>query len=115
MDETITSRKNPLITRMAKLSDKKHRDAEGLFRIDGVKLFSEAVSVGLSVEYVFLSDAKREKLMHELAEPLASCGGRIPLSPNEKHRPTGRCFPLYCVLCVLYKNQLFLFWKHSLQ
>ena len=77
MDETITSRKNPLITRMAKLSDKKHRDAEGLFRIDGVKLFSEAVSVGLSVEYVFLSDAKREKLMHELAEPLASCGARI--------------------------------------
>ena len=33
---------------------------------------------------------------------------------QKKHRPFRRCFS-FCVLCVLYKNQLFLFWKHSLQ
>lgn len=46
ISETITSRQNPLVTRLAKLSDKKYRDAERLFRIDGVKLFREAVKFG---------------------------------------------------------------------
>lgn len=59
MIETITSRQNPLIVRLSKLSDKKARDAEGLFRLDGVKLFGEAKRSGLRIEYVF---ATREML-----------------------------------------------------
>jgi len=74
-DEIITSRKNPLITRMAKLSDKKFRDAEGLFRIDGVKLFLEAAKSGASFAYIFLAQSKKERLEAELGDALASADG----------------------------------------
>ncbi len=73
--DIITSRSNPLIVRMAKLSDKKYRDVEGLFRIDGVKLFSEAVMSGLDIEYVFIADSKRDKLTRELGTELENTGG----------------------------------------
>ena len=53
MIEKITSRQNPLIIRLSKLSDKKARDAEGLFRLDGVKLFVEAKKSSLDFEYIF--------------------------------------------------------------
>ena len=70
--ETITSRKNPLVTRMAKLGERKFRDLEGLFRLDGVKLFSEAVRSGVGIEYVFATKAK----LNELSELIASSGAR---------------------------------------
>lgn len=73
--DPITSRQNPLITRMAKLSDKKHRDAEGLFRIDGIKLYSEAVKSGVVMEYTFIADSKRHKLTSELSHELEMAGG----------------------------------------
>lgn len=53
MIEKITSRQNPLIVRLSKLSDRKARDSEGLFRLDGVKLFDEAKKSGISLKYVF--------------------------------------------------------------
>lgn len=68
--QAVTSRKNPLIVRMAKLSDKNARDAEGLFRLDGIKLFAEAVKNGVKINYAF---ATREVL----ADPgldFSSCG-----------------------------------------
>ncbi len=42
---------------MAKLKEKKYRRAEGLFRFDGIKLFSEAVEKGASIEYVFVMES----------------------------------------------------------
>ena len=54
MQMKITSRQNPLIVRLSKLSDKKHRDEEGLFRIDGVKLYDEAVRSHIDIRYVFI-------------------------------------------------------------
>lgn len=54
MQMKITSRQNPLIVRLSKLSDKKRRDEEGLFRLDGVKLFGEAVRSCIAVRYVFV-------------------------------------------------------------
>ena len=56
MQTKITSRQNPLVVRLSKLSDKKHRDEEGLFRLDGVKLISEALMNGVLPEYVFVTD-----------------------------------------------------------
>lgn len=53
MIEKITSRQNPLIVRLSKLSDRKARDSEGIFRLDGVKLFDEAKRSGISLKYVF--------------------------------------------------------------
>lgn len=56
MQIKITSRQNPLIVRLSKLSDRKNRDAEGLFRLDGVKLTVEALMNGIIPEYVFMTE-----------------------------------------------------------
>ncbi|MBQ2765529.1 MAG: RNA methyltransferase [Clostridia bacterium] len=81
--DIITSRTNPLIVRMAKLSDKKHRDSEGLFRVDGVKLFSEAVMSGLDTRYIFIADSKRERLTRELGTALENAGGTVIFVSDE--------------------------------
>lgn len=54
--EIITSKNNPLVMRLAKLQSKKYRNLEGLFILDGEKLFKEAVSFGADIEYVILSE-----------------------------------------------------------
>lgn len=81
--DTITGRKNELVVRLSKLSDKKHRDAEGLFRIDGVKLFSEAVHSGIETEYIFISYTKRDKLMEQLSAGLSSATGTVIFVSDE--------------------------------
>lgn len=81
--DSITGRKNPLITRLSKLSDKKYRDAEGLFRIDGVKLFSEAVASGIETEYIFIADSRRERLTHELTGQLSQASGTVIFVSDE--------------------------------
>lgn len=81
--DAITGRKNPLITRLSKLSDKKYRDEENLFRIDGVKLFSEAVDSGVKTEYIFIAESKREKLTCLLPEKLASASGTVIFVSDE--------------------------------
>ncbi len=76
-NERITSRKNPLIVRLSKLSEKKYREEEGLFRIDGFKLYAEAIKSGIEIVYTFVSDSAAQK-----AEGLtAGCTGTvIPVS-----------------------------------
>lgn len=92
--ETITGRKNPLITRLSKLSDKKYRDEEGLFRIDGVKLFSEAVSSGVKSEYIFIAESKRERLTRELERELSCTEGTvIPVSDDVLAKLTDESAP----------------------
>ena len=56
MKEIITSRQNPLVKTVCSLSEKKHRRSMKLFRFDGVKLFEEAISCGLGIERVILSE-----------------------------------------------------------
>jgi TrmH family RNA methyltransferase len=75
--EKITSRQNQLVTRIAKLSDKKHRDAENLFRIDGIKLFLEAVKSSIDIEYVFISESVSDRLLSELSNQLSSISGAV--------------------------------------
>ena len=82
-NDIITSRKNPLITRMSKLSDKKYRDADGIFRIDGIKLYSEAVKSGLRMKYTFIAQSRRDKLTQELESELASVGGEVIFAADE--------------------------------
>ncbi|MBQ7821582.1 MAG: RNA methyltransferase [Clostridia bacterium] len=55
--EIITSKNNPLAVRLAKLQQKKYRELEGLFVLDGEKLFSEALAYGAEIEYVVLSES----------------------------------------------------------
>lgn len=70
--DIITSRSNQLIVKIGKLEDKKHRDAEGLFRFDGVKLFIEAITFGVAPEYVFIKESREKSLVETLTDKL--CG-----------------------------------------
>ena len=64
----ITSRQNPLIVRLSKLSDRKHRRAEGLFLAEGVKLSSEAANAGV-VEYLLVTEEHESSpVSHTVAE-----------------------------------------------
>lgn len=60
--EIITSRQNASVVFACKLADKKHRDLEGKFRIDGIKLFEEAVISGVDIETVFVRQSSVERL-----------------------------------------------------
>ena len=51
----ITSRKNEKIIWASKLSEKKHRDKEGLFFTEGTKLLEEALLSGLRVKKLFFT------------------------------------------------------------
>ena len=56
-DIVITSRQNPSIKRLCFLLEKKGREASGLFRFDGIKLFFEAVSCGVEIEEIYLRES----------------------------------------------------------
>lgn len=58
----ITSRKNPAVTRFRELNrDRKLREAERAFNIEGVRLCGEAVSTGLDIVYSFVTEAAVRK------------------------------------------------------
>ena len=54
--ELLRSRQNPTVKQICALSDKKHRRESGLFRFDGVKLLSEALSERLDVRLVVVRE-----------------------------------------------------------
>ena len=58
----ITSKQNALIKQIRSLTDKKFRDALGLFVVEGIKPINEAVSLGLEVEVVVCTEKAFSKL-----------------------------------------------------
>ena len=64
--EIITSRANPLLVKVGKLEDKKHRDADKIFRFDGIKLFCEAIKCGAEIEYVFVRESAKDRVVSSL-------------------------------------------------
>ncbi|MBQ7383191.1 MAG: RNA methyltransferase [Clostridia bacterium] len=64
----ITSRQNPSVKRVCSLSEKKRRDEYGLFRLDGVKLFREALDCGLEIESVYIRESSADSLCQRLSE-----------------------------------------------
>ncbi|MBR2011185.1 MAG: RNA methyltransferase [Clostridia bacterium] len=66
--EFITSRQNPLVVLAAKLAERKHREAEGLFRFDGKKLFLEALAHDLPLVAVLLRESAVEAIMDAAGE-----------------------------------------------
>lgn len=66
--EVITSRQNASIVSACKLSEKKHRDAEGKFKIDGIKLFEEAVISGVKIETVFVCQNSVDRLIERVGD-----------------------------------------------
>ncbi len=91
--EIITSTKNPLVTRLAKLSDRKWREAEGLMRLDGVKLYAEAVKSGLEIVYAFAAASRYEKLTGELGGSLDAAERLIHVSDEVLEKLTDEKAP----------------------
>lgn len=61
--EYITSRQNALLVLTEKLTDRKHRWREGLFRFDGRKLFEEALTARLPLSAVLLRESNAQELL----------------------------------------------------
>ncbi|MBQ8837089.1 MAG: RNA methyltransferase [Clostridia bacterium] len=59
----ISSRNNPYVQKYAKLSDKKYRESDKLFLIEGAKLFEEAVDAGVAFESVLLLNGKENEII----------------------------------------------------
>lgn len=57
----ITSRQNPTVSEASALSDAKKRREAGLFLADGIKLTLEALSSGLDVRRILLTERAAEK------------------------------------------------------
>ena len=59
--EEITSLNNSLVKYTAKLLQKKYRDAENKFILEGYKALEEAISSGIEIEYAFILSEKANK------------------------------------------------------
>lgn len=55
----ITSINNELVKETVKLQQKKYRDKENKFLLEGFKSIEEAYNAGVDIEYVFTTDEKR--------------------------------------------------------
>ncbi len=58
----ITSRQNAQVSLACKLGEKKHRQSEGLFRFDGVKLYCEAVKRGVELVFILVDETQKTAL-----------------------------------------------------
>ncbi len=77
--ETITSRQNPTVMLVAKLADRRHRDAEGLFRFDGKKLFLEALDADLPLTAVLLRESTADAILAAAGDRALPVGCRAVL------------------------------------
>ena len=68
----ISSRSNPLVQKYAKLSDKKYRESERLFILDGAKLFAEAVDSEIDIEAVLFCEGKENAIALAAFEKMRS-------------------------------------------
>ncbi len=80
--EMITSRQNPLVSLVAKLAERKHRDAEGLFRFDGKKLFLEALDAALPLTAVMLRESAADAILAAAGDRALPAGCRSVLLPD---------------------------------
>ncbi len=85
--EVITSRQNKKLTMLSGLEDRKRRDAEKMFRYDGIKLFCEGVSCGVQNEYVFLKESRAgmiaERCRELGTERIEDCCGKLVLVKDD--------------------------------
>lgn len=63
--EVICSRQNRSVVELVKLNDRKNRRETQSFRIDGLKLFGEAIRSGIEITRVFLRASDAERLSRE--------------------------------------------------
>ena len=61
--DLVSSRQNEAVKRLLSLDDKKGRDTESVFVLDGIKLFEEAVKFGAEIDTVYISSEKEEQYL----------------------------------------------------
>lgn len=61
--DLVSSRQNEAVKRLLSLDDKKGRDTESVFVLDGIKLFEEAVKSGAEIDTVYISFEKEEQYL----------------------------------------------------
>lgn len=66
-EDMIVSRQNRRIVSLCKLSERKEREAMGLFRFDGIKLLCEAVRRGVSLHSVYLRQGSQDKVVARMS------------------------------------------------
>ena len=52
----ITSSKNPLVKRIRRLRQKKHRQSEGVFFVEGLRVVASALEHGAQIEQLIWCD-----------------------------------------------------------
>lgn len=65
--QKITSVNNNLVKETVKLQQKKYRDNENKFLLEGFKCISEAFNAGIDIEYAFVSGEKKYDFLGEKA------------------------------------------------
>ena len=68
--EFITSRQNPLILRVVRLQDRKHRQREQLFTFDGIKLCKEALLANVTLDKIFLRASTADRVLNRMEQEL---------------------------------------------
>ncbi len=85
--EIVRSRQNRTVVELCKLTDRKAREAQRVFRFDGVKLFCEAIKKGVAVQTVVLrasnAEALRARLEKECGSAAFDGAGRVLLLSDE--------------------------------
>lgn len=79
--EVIRSRQNRSVVELVKLSDRKNRREQGLFRFDGLKLFGEAIRAGVEIVRVFLRESDASRLQNEAMERYGEAAARAVQAP----------------------------------
>ena len=72
--EIIRSRQNRTVVELCKLTDRKARESQRLFRFDGVKLFCEAVKKGVELQTVVMRESSVKALTERLRK---TCGNAV--------------------------------------
>ena len=101
--EIITSRQNPTVRELVALLDKKERRKSRLFRIDGHKLFREAVNCGAKIDLVAICSDKAERYLPEVQ----SAGIKaVLLSPDVFSKITDEKAPDGIIAVVKYLDKI---------
>lgn len=102
-NEIITSRQNPTVRELVALLDKKERRRSRLFRIDGYKLFREAVNCGAEIKLVAVCAEKSEKYLPEVQKIGAKA---VILSPDVFSKITEEKSPDGIIAVVKYLDKI---------
>lgn len=73
--QSITSKSNPRIVRVAKYTDKKYRDQDGVFVCEGLKLFEEAVLAGADIREIYVDEEAYSRWPEQVHARIRSCDG----------------------------------------